>query len=83
MLLFISTYFKITFFKIFFQEHYQSVKQFGSTLDQNVGPDLSPNILQRLSSAAGHSQKLLNVEANQEKFGAFRVYCKKKGKKPI
>ena len=42
------TYFKINFFsKYFFQEHYQSVKQFGSTVDQNVGPDLGPNFLQR------------------------------------
>ena len=37
------TFFKIIVFKPFFQEHYQSVKQFGS-----VGPDLGPNCLQRL-----------------------------------
>ena len=37
---------KLTFFKRFFQEHYQSVKQFGSRSGptKNVGSDLSPNV---------------------------------------
>ena len=40
-------FFKINFFKKFFQEHYQSVKRFGS---RSVGPDLGPNCLQRFYS---------------------------------
>ena len=39
-------FFKINIFKKFFKEHCQSVKQFGSF----VGPDLSPNCLQRSSA---------------------------------
>ena len=41
-------FFKINFFQKFFQKHYQSAKQLGSR--QNVGPDLCPNCLQRLSA---------------------------------
>ena len=38
-----ADFFKIDFFKIFFQEHYQSVKQFGSRSGPtSVGPDLAP-----------------------------------------
>ena len=44
-------FFKFNFFKEFFQEHNQSVKQFGSKLGtMNVGSDLGPNCLQRLSA---------------------------------
>ena len=44
-------FFKITFFKKFFQEHYQSVNQFGSRAGlTSVGPDPIPNCLQRLSA---------------------------------
>ena len=38
---------KINFFKQFFQEYYQSVKQFGSRSGRHsVGTDLGPNCLQ-------------------------------------
>ena len=42
---------KINRFEKFFQEHYQSVKMLDPDQDQlNVGPDLGPNCLQRLSA---------------------------------
>ena len=42
---------KINFFEKSFQEYHRSVKQFGSRSGQtNVGPDLGPNCLQRLSA---------------------------------
>ena len=42
---------KFIFFKNFFQEYHQSVKQFGSRLGRHfVGPDLGPNCLQKLSA---------------------------------
>ena len=45
------TFFKIIFFKKFFQEHNQSIKRFGSRSGtHSVGPDLGPNCLQRLSA---------------------------------
>ena len=38
------TFFKIIFFKIFFQERYQWFEQFGSNQDRHsVSPDLDPN----------------------------------------
>ena len=40
------SFFQISFYQKIFQEHYQSVKQFGT----KVGPDLGPNSLQRLSA---------------------------------
>ena len=40
---YLLTFFKIDFFKKFFQEYYQSGKH-------SVGPDLGPNCLQRLSA---------------------------------
>ena len=48
-------FFKINLFKKFFQENYQSVKQFQMKTDilsdrHFVGPDLGPNCLQRLSA---------------------------------
>ena len=45
-------FFKNNFFKKIFQEHYQSVKCFlNSDQDQHsVGPDMGPNCLQRLST---------------------------------
>ena len=43
LLLSSADFFKINFFKKFFQERYQSVKQF-------VGPDLGTNCMQRLSA---------------------------------
>ena len=44
-------FFPINFFKIFFQEYYQSVKQFQSRAGPTfVGPDLGPNCLQMLSA---------------------------------
>ena len=44
-------FFNTNFFEKFFQEYHQSVKQFGSSqAPQNVGPDLGPNCLQRLSA---------------------------------
>ena len=48
-------FFKIAFSEKFFQEYHQSVKQFGPRSDlkfrsQDVGPDLDPNCLQRLSA---------------------------------
>ena len=45
------TCFKINFFKKFFQLHYQSVKRLDPDQDQqNVGPDLGPNCLEKLSA---------------------------------
>ena len=41
-------FFKINFFKTFYQEYHQSVKQLESR--HFVGPDLGPNYLQRLSA---------------------------------
>ena len=41
-------FFKIIVFEKFFQEYHQSVKQFGSR--SNVGPDLGPSCLKRLSA---------------------------------
>ena len=46
LLLSSADFFKINFFKKFFQERYQSVNQFG----HSVGPDLGPNCMQRLSA---------------------------------
>ena len=66
MLLLSSAYFfKINFFKKFFQEQYHSVKQFGfrsgpTLCRYNVGPDLNPNCLQRLS-ADGKARKELGL----------------------
>ena len=53
LLLSSADFFKINFFKKFFQEHYQSVKWFGTRsgpAHYSVGPDLEPNCLQRLSA---------------------------------
>ena len=55
-----ADFFKVNFFEKFFQEHYQSVKQF---LDPDqarhfVGPDLGPNCLQRLSADNTRRQSL-------------------------
>ena len=45
------TFFKINFFRKFFQERDQSVKQFESRSGPTyVGLDLGPNCLQRLSA---------------------------------
>ena len=45
-----ADYFKINFFKKFSQEYHQSVIKFGSRSGPTaVGPDLSPNCLQKLS----------------------------------
>ena len=45
------TFFKIDFFKIFFQEHCRSVKQFGSRSGKmSVSPDMAPNCFKRLSA---------------------------------
>ena len=61
------TFFKITFFKKFFQEHYQSVKPFGARSGPKfcrfVGPDLSPNCLQRLS--ADNNKERVNFQMSQ------------------
>ena len=44
-------FFNINFFKKFFQEYHQSVKQFGSRSGPTlVGPDLGPKRLQRISA---------------------------------
>ena len=43
------TFFKINSFRNFFQEHYQSVKWFGSKSGP-TDPDLGPNYLERLSA---------------------------------
>ena len=48
-------FFKFNIFKIFFQEHYLYIIRVSNGLDpdqdrQNVGPDLGPNCLQRLSA---------------------------------
>ena len=52
--------FKINFFEKFFQEYHQSVSQFGSNSGlTNVGPDLVPNCLQKLS-ADGTSRQRVN-----------------------
>ena len=43
------TFFKINFFKNFFEEHHQNVKQFGSKSGlffRSVEPDMGPNYLQ-------------------------------------
>ena len=46
-----ADFFQNHLFKKFFQEYHQSVKQFGSRSGPTfVGPDLSPNCLQRLSA---------------------------------
>ena len=51
LLLSSADFFKINFFKKIFQEHYHSVKQFGSRSGQySVSPYLVPNCLQRLSA---------------------------------
>ena len=42
----VLTFFKINFFQKKIQEHYQSVKQFGT----KSGPTFCPNVLQRLSA---------------------------------
>ena len=58
-----GVYFKINFFKKFFQEHYMSVKQFGSRSGLSVlNPDLGPNCLQWLS-ADNISHPLLSVSS--------------------
>ena len=45
------TFLKISFLKKIFQDHYQSVKQFGSRSGPTfVRPDMGPNCLQRLSA---------------------------------
>ena len=45
------TFFKINFFKKFFQENSQSFKRFGSRSGRrSVSPDLGPNCLQKLSA---------------------------------
>ena len=44
LLLSSADFFKINIFKACFQEHYQTVEQFGS----RSGSDLGPNCLQRL-----------------------------------
>ena len=64
-------FFKIIFFEKLFQEYHQSGKQFGfrsgptfsNNLDsdqaqQNVGPDLDPNCLQRLSADDTSRQRI-------------------------
>ena len=44
-------FFKINFFKTFFQEHYQIAKGLDPYQDRiTFGPDLGPNCLQRLSA---------------------------------
>ena len=48
-----ADFFLINFLENFFREYNQSVKQFGSRsglAQQNLGPDLDPNCLQRLSA---------------------------------
>ena len=51
LLLSSSDFSKITFFQKFFQEHCQSVKQFGFRSGQTFfSPDLGPNYLQRLTA---------------------------------
>ena len=52
------------FFKKFFQEHYDSVKQFGSrSRPAFVGPDLDPNCLQQLSADdKSHNEERVNHE---------------------
>ena len=55
-------FFEIKVLKKFFQEHYLSVKQFGSRDQdgQNVGPDLGPHCLQNtvLSGTLSECQKV-------------------------
>ena len=47
----LQKFFKIAFFKKFFQDHYQSVKSLDPDHDQcYVGPYLCPNYLQTLSA---------------------------------
>ena len=60
MLLSSADFFKIDFYKKFFQEHYQSVK--GQDWC-SVGPDLGPNCLQRLS--ADNSKERPNSHTNR------------------
>ena len=56
-----ADFFKINFFKKFFQEHYQSVKRFGSGSGQHsVGPDLGQNICKDY-------QQKTKVAANKER----------------
>ena len=58
-------YFSYAFVVVcFFQEHYQSVKQFGLRLGptKNVGPNLGQNCLQRLSADNKFSSMRINVE---------------------
>ena len=48
---------KTTFFKALFQEHYQSVKQFGSRSGPTYGgPDLGLNRFQKTKFAAGRQR---------------------------
>ena len=60
-------YFKIYFFKKFFNEHFQSVKLFGSR--HSVGPDLGPNCLQKLSAEdkVATSRRRINICCNMGK----------------
>ena len=60
--------FSADFFKKIFQEHYQSVKRFGSR--RSIGPDLGPKCLQTIS-ADDISQKLLL--AKKELIYAFKT----------
>ena len=68
------TFFKINFLEKFFQEHYQSVKQFGF----RSGPafflvchDMAPNCLQRLSADDKISTCLINLSHHYQSVKQF------------
>ena len=65
----LQIFFKIIFFffKKFFQECHQSVKQFDPDQAQHfIGPDLGPNCLQRLSADDTRRQKVGQLIPNKK-----------------
>ena len=65
-------FFKIYFFKIFFQKHYQNVKQFCLHQDRCFArPDLGPNlfVLQRVSSNNKVTAYMVRVLNDSSSFG--------------
>ena len=69
----------LTFSKQIFQEHYRSIKRFGSRSEldrRSVGPDVSPDCSQRL--LAGDKSRHYYVAASKDFFNyLFKQYFKR------
>ena len=80
------TFFKINFFKKFFQEHHQYVKQLDIDQDDchcDVGPNLGPKLLQKLSADEKSRCKQVKGKELVLNINVMHHYCKTCVKRPL